>query len=263
MLNNIVRHTIKKILLEETQHNLIVEGNVSDFISRTKNLAIKEMERSGIPASVTMAQAVLESGWGRSTLSSKYNNYFGIKCHKNKYCVDLKDANGDMASWRVYNDIYGSFKDHTDFLTKHSRYADLFDLGSDNYIGWAFGLQNAGYAGGGNTTYAKKLIKIINDHGFDEFDKKPKPKKPTIIGKTAYPLMKNGYVNVRYDNYVDDGIFDNFMGKVSYPSSVGEVKEIKKGQEDDFFWYKVKLSKMLDGVNEYGWVREDVVELED
>jgi hypothetical protein len=258
-----MKEKIKKILKEEVTKIVMTEGYVSNFISKTKDIAVKEMNRSGIPASITMAQAVLESGWGKSDLASKYNNYFGIKCHGFKECVELKDANGDMAKWRSYDNVYDSFKDHTDFLVKNGRYDNLFKLGSDNYIGWAYGLQKAGYAGLGNSSYAKLLIDVIKSNGFEKLDYvKKETKPPSKLGRVVYPIKKNGYVNVRYENYVDEGIIDNLLTVIYYPNQVGEVKEIRKGKEDDYNWYKVKLSKPVYD-DKYGWVREDAVEFED
>ena len=254
-----MRNLIKQILKEELNRNLIVEGK-SDFISKTKNLAIDNMDKYNVPASITMAQAALESGWGRSLLPSKYNNYFGVKCHNAPNCVSLKDANGDLSDWRVYDSIASSFEDHGKFLTNNQRYSELFKLPLTDYKSWAQGLQRLNYAGD-STTYADKLIRTIEANDFNLLDvKKEKPKpKETIIGKKAYPKKSNGYVNVREGAYVDSGVFDNLITKIDYPNLVGVVKNKKLDKELNM-WYYVKLDVPTED-HQYGWVRFDVVDL--
>lgn len=256
-----MRNLIKEVLKEELNKNLITEGK-GDFIAKTKDLATKNMEKYKIPASITMAQAALESGWGRSLLPSKYNNYFGVKCHGASNCISLKDADGNLSEWRVYSDIGDSFDDHGKFLTKNQRYQELFNLPITDYKSWAEGLQRLNYAGD-STTYADKLIKTIEANDFNQLDvtkqkEKPKP-KDSVIGKKAYPKKSNGYVNVREGAYVDSGYFDNLITKVDYPLLVGIVKN-KKFDNELNIWYYIKLDNPVDGYK-YGWVRYDVVDL--
>jgi len=134
----------------------------SEYIDQHKALAIKEMHRSGIPASITMAQGCLESGNGNSRLSRRSNNHFGIKCRN-----DWKGArvyhNDDALNecFRKYRTVEESYIDHTDFLMQNGRYSFLFQLGHTNYKAWARGLKKAGYAT--DPKYANRLIKIIED----------------------------------------------------------------------------------------------------
>jgi LysM repeat protein len=140
-----------------------------DYIMKYQGLAISEMNRSGIPASIKLAQACLESGDGLSTLSTESNNHFGIKCRPEwmgeKVYFDDDERN---ECFRKYNTVEESFIDHTEFLVQNPRYRFLFDLGSTNYKGWANGLKEAGYAT--DRAYDSKLIKIIEDFELNKLD---------------------------------------------------------------------------------------------
>ena len=139
------------------------------YVETYAQIAVDEMNRSGIPASITLAQGILESGDGRSDLASKSNNHFGIKCHSDwdgervYHDDDEKDE-----CFRKYENVRFSFEDHTDFLVRGSRYAFLFDLDPIDYKGWAKGLQRAGYAT--SPSYADRLIKIIKEAELYTYD---------------------------------------------------------------------------------------------
>lgn len=144
------------------------------YIERYADLAIEEMYRSGIPASITLAQGLLESGYGLSELALKSNNHFGIKCH-NSWQGDKvyhdDDAKGEC--FRKYDTPEESFRDHSDFLRYRDRYKFLFDLEITDYKSWANGLKKAGYAT--DPKYPAKLIKLIEDYSLYEYDNgKPK-----------------------------------------------------------------------------------------
>ena len=139
------------------------------YIDSFSSMAVAEMIRSGVPASITLAQGMLESRYGLSTLASEANNHFGIKCHRNwnggrTYRDD--DAKGEC--FRVYRSADESFRDHSDFLRYQDRYKSLFELAPTDYKGWAKGLKKAGYAT--DPKYADKLIKIIEDYSLYRFD---------------------------------------------------------------------------------------------
>ena len=141
------------------------------YISTYADLAVQEMYRSGVPASITLAQGMLESGNGRSELAQKSNNHFGIKCHNNwsgERVYHDDDAKGEC--FRKYSHPYQSYRDHSDFLRYRDRYKFLFDLKTTDYKGWAYGLKQAGYATDPN--YATKLIKIIEDYKLYQYDTK-------------------------------------------------------------------------------------------
>jgi len=147
------------------------------YIQQYAELAVQEMHRVGIPASITLAQGCLESANGNSALSLEGNNHFGIKCHsswggKKMYMDD--DAKGEC--FRVYNKAADSYIDHSDFLKNGQRYAFLFDLDITDYKAWAKGLKKAGYAT--NPKYADMLIKIIEDNDLAKYDS---PEKNNIV----------------------------------------------------------------------------------
>ena len=138
------------------------------YIEQWKSEAIRQMVEHRIPASITLAQGILESGSGKSELSRKSNNHFGIKCHKGwvggrTYYDD--DKKGEC--FRVYDDPKDSYQDHSLFL-KRDRYVPLFALRIDDYKGWARGLKRCGYAT--SPTYAKALIELIERHQLHRFD---------------------------------------------------------------------------------------------
>jgi len=150
----------------------------AEYIALVKDNAIKQMKKHKIPASITIAQGILESGDGNSGLARKGKNHFGIKCHSwtgEKIYLDTGEVNKDGskridkgACFRKYDNISQSFDDHSKFLEKNSRYDSLFYLGTTDYKSWAEGLQKAGYAT--SPTYAKLLISIIEKHNLNKFD---------------------------------------------------------------------------------------------
>ncbi len=139
------------------------------YIARYSGIAVSEMKRTGVPASITLAQGMLESRYGLSSMATDGNNHFGIKCHndwKGKRMYYDDDARGEC--FRVYRSAEESFRDHSDFLRYWDRYKFLFELKPTDYKGWAKGLKKAGYAT--DPAYATKLIKIIEDYRLYRFD---------------------------------------------------------------------------------------------
>ncbi|MDG1252412.1 MAG: glucosaminidase domain-containing protein [Schleiferiaceae bacterium] len=162
------------------------------YVEAYSKTAVKEMKRSGIPASVTLAQGILESGNGQSRLSTEGNNHFGIKCHDgwNGKTMFVDDDKPDEC-FRVYRNPNQSFKDHSDFLTSRSRYDALFALDPRDYAGWARGLKAAGYAT--SPTYAEKLVKIIEEESLYLYDQQViKPFAKGIKGHLRYKMTPNG-----------------------------------------------------------------------
>jgi len=144
--------------------------SADQFADKFKDLAVSEMKRTGIPASITLAQAMIESDYGRSSLARDANNYFGIKCHDGWTGPTVKH-NDDKRNecFRKYSKPEESFFDHSDFLKSVPRYKFLFDIGTTDYKAWARGLRKAGYAT--NPDYANMLIKNIEDNNLWYFDK--------------------------------------------------------------------------------------------
>ncbi|MCK4748576.1 MAG: glucosaminidase domain-containing protein, partial [Bacteroidales bacterium] len=133
-----------------------------------KDWAIDEMKRSGIPASITLAQGLLESDNGNSTLSTRGNNHFGIKCHGWKGKSIIHDDDEKNECFRKYKSARQSYADHTDFLMNSPRYSSLFELKQTDYKSWAKGLKKAGYATA--PKYADLLVRIIEENELDRYD---------------------------------------------------------------------------------------------
>ncbi len=138
------------------------------YIIKYKDLAIKQMQTHGIPASITLAQACLESADGNSRLAIEANNHFGIKCHDWSGPKIYEDDDEKNECFRKYARVEDSYTDHSDFLRYRDRYKFLFDLEPTDYKAWAFGLKKAGYAT--NPQYPQLLIKIIEDYNLAQYD---------------------------------------------------------------------------------------------
>jgi len=142
---------------------------VNTYIDRFKAIAIKEMNLYGIPASVTLAQGMFESGFGNGELARVANNHFGIKCTSDwKGRSYYKDDDQVDDCFRVYNNPEDSYRDHSEFL-KRKRYAKLFELDKNDYVGWAYGLKEAGYAT--NPQYPQLIINTIQKYSLDQYDR--------------------------------------------------------------------------------------------
>ena len=179
----------------------------SEYIEKYKEEAIFSMNKYGIPASIKLAQAMLESDNGNSTLAKKANNHFGIKCHKGWTGPSVTmDDDEKNECFRKYRTELDSYNDHSEFLKGRDRYAFLFELDRTDYKAWAHGLKKAGYAT--NPKYPQLLIKIIEDNNLHELDKpggklfaaKPKTKNRNYSGEVsidnADQIMKIN--NVKY-----------------------------------------------------------------
>lgn len=144
--------------------------SVQDYINSYKDLAITEMKRTGIPASITLAQGIIESDCGHSTLAREANNHFGIKCHDDWTGPTIRhNDNRRNECFRKYHKPEESFYDHSDFLKSVPRYGFLFSINSTDYKAWAHGLKKAGYAT--NPDYANMLIRTIEENNLWYFDR--------------------------------------------------------------------------------------------
>lgn len=160
------------------------------YIDQYKELAIAEMQRTGVPASITLAQGIHESGAGGSKLAMASNNHFGIKCKSNWTGESVKhddDAKGEC--FRKYPSSADSYKDHSDFLKNGQRYAFLFSLEATDYQGWANGLKKAGYAT--NPKYPQVLIKLVEDYQLQDYTLIALGKQPAVNGKEDVAEAKN------------------------------------------------------------------------
>lgn len=143
-------------------------NTTEDYINAYKEIAQKEMTLYNIPASITLAQGILESASGKGRLSVEANNHFGIKCHTWTGAKIYHDDDKKGECFRKYNSAKYSFRDHSLFLTSRKRYASLFDLDVANYKGWAKGLRAAGYAT--DKKYPQKLIGLIERYELYKYD---------------------------------------------------------------------------------------------
>ena len=165
------------------------QSKTESYISKYSNAAVAEMERYGIPASITLAQGILESGNGESRLATEGNNHFGIKCHSNwngKTIIEDDDIKGEC--FRKYSKVADSFRDHSLFLTNRGRYSFLFDFKKSDYKKWAKGLKKAGYAT--NPKYPNLLIDLIERYELYTYDKAEQSEKQIYFGHTyGFPYL--------------------------------------------------------------------------
>lgn len=156
-------------LLSIVAYSQTKKNTATDYFKKYAEIAVREMLKTGIPASITLAQGSLESSNGNSDLAKKGNNHFGIKCHKDWNGDTMyKDDDEKNECFRVYKNEEESFTDHSNFLTSRTRYADLFKLDHKDYKGWAYGLKAAGYAT--NPKYPELLINLIETNKLFEYD---------------------------------------------------------------------------------------------
>lgn len=197
---------------------------VRNYIETYKDLAIQEMLRTGVPASITLAQGIHESGAGKSKLAVSGNNHFGIKCKSNWTGESIRhddDAKGEC--FRKYPSAEDSYKDHSDFLKNGARYASLFTLDPEDYTGWANGLKQAGYAT--NPKYPQVIIKLVEDYSLQQYSLIALGKMPdTSSNATAVNTISN-VVEVTVTNDKVPVVETN--KQVSYPSGEFKINDTK------------------------------------
>ena len=184
------------------------------YIDEYSALAVSEMQRGGIPASITLAQALLESDAGNSLLAVEGRNHFGIKCHHDWEGARIyKDDDSKDECFRVYAKVADSYADHTDFLRFSRRYANLFALEPTDYQGWASGLQDCGYAT--SRGYAKKLVDLIERYDLHRFDLSEAPAATELqqqllpaSEQTAQPLPESAPAQQLRSVYSEEFAFD-------------------------------------------------------
>lgn len=180
---------------------------LQEYIDKWKDVAVQQMHEHGIPASITLAQGILESGYGNSPLARYANNHFGIKCHKWDGQKFYKDDDHKDDCFRKYYNAQRSYEDHAEFLTSRGRYAFLFELSRTDHEAWARGLKEAGYATDPN--YPDRLIQLIDEHDLDRFDTVPGMEKrtPEVVEKERRNLenveTRGGRRVYRHPNSID------------------------------------------------------------
>jgi LysM repeat protein len=159
-----------KPLASSTPSASVSVQSVQEYVNSYKDLAVREMKRTGIPASITLAQGIIESDCGHSTLAREANNHFGIKCHDDWTGPTIRhNDNSRNECFRKYTRAEESYFDHSDFLKSVTRYSFLFSYNSNDYKAWAHGLKKAGYAT--NPDYANMLIRTIEENNLWYFDR--------------------------------------------------------------------------------------------
>ena len=221
-----------KVIINETKIKPIPKNAsytevVSIYIDNYSEIAKEEMVQYGIPASITLAQGILESGAGRSALSKKSNNHFGIKCHKGWTGQRVFHDDDELQEcFRKYKDPKYSFRDHSLFLTQRSRYEGLFAYKKNDYKSWAKGLRKAGYAT--DPKYPQKLINIIETYQLYSYDvevlgKKNKRKKEKSSKVKTYSVLKGDTlysISLKFDITVD--ALKRYNGLISNTISIGQ-----------------------------------------
>lgn len=224
---------------------------IKNYIDTYKNLAMAEMQRTGVPASITLAQGIHESGAGVSKLVLSSNNHFGIKCKSNWTGESVKhddDARGEC--FRKYSFAEDSYRDHSNFLKNGQRYASLFALDPADYKGWANGLKKAGYAT--NPKYPQVLIKLIEDYGLQDYTLVALGKMPVPTDILAAGNVITGQAIVPSDKKDDDDK-QVLNTKPVYPAGefkIHDTKVIYAKQGSPFLaiakQYDVDLSKIFE-----------------
>lgn len=239
------------------------------YIDQYKDLAIAEMLKYNIPASITLAQGLLESGAGKSRLAREGNNHFGIKCHDWLGSTTYHDDDSEQECFRKYRDVHESYEDHSKFLANQPRYKSLFKLKHTDYKGWAYGLKQCGYAT--SPTYAKQLINIIELYKLHKYDDAKNYDKFMVDRSTVkkhvnslHPIHrynKNYFIKARegdtFKSIADEvGISYKKLAKYNERNKndkliPGEIIYLKKKQNKAEKIYKNRLHHVKEGESMY------------
>ena len=196
-------------------------SSIENYIARYSKIAKEEMRLSKIPASITLAQGILESGSGKGRLAVKANNHFGIKCHGWTGAKIYHDDDRSQECFRKYKKAESSYKDHSDFLTGRKRYAALFKLKPDDYKGWAKGLKKAGYAT--DKKYPQKLISIIERYKLYKYDQ-------AVLSINNVDVVRVDHGMIRYIIERGDTLYS--LAK-RYNTTVEAIKELNNLSSND------------------------------
>ena len=251
------------------------------YIDQYKDIAIEQMKRWKVPASITLAQGLFESGAGQSDLTRRSNNHFGIKCHGWKGQSVRKDDDARNECFRAYDSAFESFEDHSRFLAEGRRYRDLFKLDITDYKGWAHGLKAAGYAT--NPQYANRLIELIQLYKLYKYDTAKdydkfmidRAKDNRVNGQPLHPIK---IYNQNYFIYARRGDTFRTIGKeigISYKKLAkynerdcddrlveGEIIWLKKKQKRAPKDYKGRLHYIRSGESMYSIAQKYGIRLE-
>lgn len=228
----------------------------AEYFNTYSNMAIDQMHRYRIPASITLAQGVFESGAGQSSLAKYFNNHFGIKCGMNwRGKTTLKTDDAPNECFRVYNSAKDSYEDHSVFLSRGPRYQFLFKLDMTDYRGWAMGLKKAGYAT--DPSYANRLIAIIEQYQlykYDNADYKKEKRRHHHAEAKKQPIYKHNLLlanDVAYivartgDNF--DALSDEFGISARKLTKYNDVEKDYTLQEGDIVYLHKKQKRAAKG----------------
>lgn len=194
--SNPTKNNGAEIDLVATSNVRTYEEEIKLYIANFNEIAKQNMKSHGVPASITLAQGILESGAGKGKLALAANNHFGIKCHKGWTGDSVKhDDDAEQECFRKYEQPQESYKDHSLFLTSRPRYATLFDLDKGDYQGWAKGLKAAGYAT--DVKYPDKLIGLIERFELYKFDNEVLQRNYIPIKKEPLVEISEGYYTIQ------------------------------------------------------------------
>ena len=215
--------TVKPKKKKKKSYESIVK-TTQDYVEKFAPIAVREMHKYKIPASITLAQGILESGSGRSDLAIRSNNHFGIKCHRGWKGKSVTHDDDRIAEcFRKYVHPERSYEDHSKFLTSRKRYAKLFRLRTTDYKGWAYGLKRAGYAT--DKKYPQKLIALIKKYDLTKYDReKYKPTKP-VTKKVDTTVVVQDDTNTRFFYKVIKGDTLYSIAR-KFKTSVKSLKEL-------------------------------------
>ncbi|TDO96527.1 glucosaminidase domain-containing protein [Flavobacterium sp. 245] len=216
-------------VIQSTSKTVVTSDLVNMYILQFKDIAIGNMQKYGIPASIILAQGILESGAGKGDLAVEANNHFGIKCHKDWLGESVRhDDDAEQECFRKYTEAAESYRDHALFLVGKNRYATLFTYEKDDYKAWAKGLRAAGYATDPN--YPDKLISYIERYNLHQYDCQVTGKTYVAINKSA-PTRKSSY----------DAASDP---KINMNSNDPNLYEVQKG--DTLYSISKKFNLLVD-----------------
>lgn len=197
-------------VITSTSRTVVTSDLINGYIFHYKDIAMSNMKNFGIPASIILAQGILESGAGQGKLAATANNHFGIKCYTDwKGETTLHDDDASQECFRKYNNPEESYQDHAAILSKRSRYASLFQLPKGDYKAWAKGLKAAGYAT--DPLYPEKLINYIERYHLDQYDN-------VVLGKD-FVLDKSQNANTKIINSNKANLYEVQKGDTLYSIS--------------------------------------------
>lgn len=220
--------------------------SIISYIKTYASLAIKEMNRTGVPASIKLAQGILETGAGQSDLVSRSNNHFGIKC-KSSWTGEkvYHDDDEQGECFRKYENAEASYLDHSDYLKSQPRYSSLFNYDINDYRSWAWGLKKAGYAT--SPTYAEKLIKYIERYSLNELNNIMLDDNEEELNAYLSKFSSNGYAiinNTQSEQSLenDEPVKKTLLNKLNLKKKRIHVHTVRKGDSLTSISQKYKVS---------------------